>query len=313
MRIVVLTGERSGARFLATLTAFAPHTITAIVNTGGDITLHGLRICPDLDTTMYTVAGAKLATSFVVRDEMRKYDVDPTWYPLSDPAIATHLLRTHLLNVGFRLSAVTTTLTARWRLPARLLPMTDDHVATHVIAEERGDRRAFHVTEWRHKRRRQPPPSAVVTVGTDRSEPAPDVLAELGRADLVLIAPANPATSIEPILTVPGIREAVAGAPGPVVGVSPFAGEHLLEPPVRHAETFEVAACCTALGIPASAAGIARHYGSRGRDGLLDGWIVDPTDADVPMPGFEVVSAPLTMADAAAKATLARAALGLAI
>ena len=163
MRITVLAGGIGGARFLRGVRAACPDDdITAIVNTGDDVTLHGLRICPDLDSVMYTLGGAHDAErgwgregeSWRIKDELAAYGAEPTWFGLGDLDIATHLVRTQMLEAGYPLTDVTAALCQRWQPGVRLLPMTDDRCETHVVVElRRRPRRAIHFQEWwvRHR------------------------------------------------------------------------------------------------------------------------------------------------------------------
>jgi LPPG:FO 2-phospho-L-lactate transferase len=318
MRIVVLAGGVGGARFLVGVRELAagaakPYKVTAVVNTADDVTLHGLRICPDLDSVMYTLGGGidpdrgwgRAAETWTVKDELAAYGADPTWFGLGDRDIATHLVRTRMLDAGYPLSAVTEALCARWQPGVRLLPMTDDRVETHVVVTDEQGRRALHFQEWWVRHRAALPAESFVPVGAADAKPGPGVIEALAAADLVLIAPSNPVVSIDTILAVPGIRAAVQATAGPVIGVSPIIGGA----PVRGmAEK-----CLPAIGVEVSAAGVGRHYGSR-RDGggLLDGWLVDTADADADVPGVEVHPTPLYMTDSQATAGMVRAAIGLA-
>src|SRR5690606_10784613 len=153
MRIVSLAGGIGGARFLRGLKAAAPDAeITVIGNTGDDITLFGLRVCPDLDTVMYTLGGGinedqgwgRDDESFTVKEELLAYGMQPDWFGLGDRDVATHIVRSQMLAAGYPLSAVTEALCDRWRPGVRLIPMTDDQVETHVVVEEGGNRRALH-------------------------------------------------------------------------------------------------------------------------------------------------------------------------
>jgi LPPG:FO 2-phospho-L-lactate transferase len=319
MRIVVLAGGVGGARFLEGVRAWAAGPpaedgprVTAVVNTADDVTLHGLRICPDLDSVMYTLGGGidpdrgwgRAKETWTVKDELAAYGADPAWFGLGDRDIATHLVRTRMLDAGFPLSAVTEALCDRWRPGVRLLPMTDDRVETHVVVGDGPDaRRAMHFQEWWVRHRAALPAESFVPVGAADASPAPGVLEALAVADLVLIAPSNPVVSVATILAVPGIREAVVAAPGAVIGVSPIIGGA----PVRGmAEK-----CLPALGVEVSAGGVGGWYGARSDGGLLDGWLVDPVDADASVPGVPVEAVPLYMTDPAATAAMVGAAAAL--
>ncbi|HVD87400.1 MAG TPA: 2-phospho-L-lactate transferase [Jatrophihabitantaceae bacterium] len=313
MRITVLAGGIGGARYLRGVRAAHPaDEVIAIVNTGDDITLHGLRICPDLDSVMYTLGGGidaergwgRAEESWRIRDELATYGVEPSWFGLGDLDIATHLVRTQMLDAGYPLSDVTSALCDRWKPGVRLLPMSDERCETHVIVElPDAGRHAIHFQEWWIRYRAALPAHAFVQVGLDDAKPAPGVLEAILHADVVLIAPSNPVVSIGTILAVAGVRDAVSTTAAPVVGVSPIIGSA----PVRGMAD----ACLAAIGVEVSAAGVGRHYGSRGSGGVLDGWLVHNSDtADVP--GVAVRSVPLLMSDDAATAGMVHAAVELA-
>ena len=311
MRITVLAGGVGGARFLRGVRAACPDDqLTAIVNTGDDVTLHGLRITPDLDSCMYTLGEVhdhergwgRAGETWRIKAELEAYGAEPTWFQLGDLDIATHLVRTRMLDAGYPLSQVVAALCTRWRPGVELLPMTDDRCETHVVVELDGRRQAIHFQEWWIRHRAAIDPQAFVQVGLDDATPAPGVVDAILAADVVLIAPSNPVVSIDTILGLPAIREAVTTGPAPVVGVSPIIGGG----PVRGmADT-----CLPAIGVEVSAEGVGRHYGARKDRGLLDGWLVHDTDtADVP--GVEVRSVPLLMTDDAATAAMVETALEL--
>ncbi|GAA4091123.1 2-phospho-L-lactate transferase [Actinomadura miaoliensis] len=305
---MALAGGIGGARFLRGLRLAAPDAeITVIGNTGDDISLFGLRVCPDLDTVMYTLGGGineeqgwgRADETFTVKEELAAYGVGPGWFGLGDRDFATHIVRTQMLAAGYPLSAVTEALCDRWKPGVRLIPMTDDQVETHVVIDdpEKG-RRAIHFQEWWVRLRASVPARSIAPVGADDAKPAPGVLDAIQDADVVLFPPSNPVVSIGTILSVPGIRDAVAART--VVGVSPIIGGA----PVRGMAD----ACLTAIGVETSAAAVAAHYGPD----LLDGWLVDETDTDVEVPGIAVRSRPLLMTDERAAADIAGAALDLA-
>ncbi|MEU7640753.1 MULTISPECIES: 2-phospho-L-lactate transferase [unclassified Streptomyces] len=314
MRIVVLAGGIGGARFLRGLKAAAPDAdITVIGNTGDDIHLFGLKVCPDLDTVMYTLGGGinedqgwgRTGETFRVKEELAAYGVGPEWFGLGDRDFATHIVRTQMLGAGYPLSAVTEALCDRWQPGVRLLPMSDDRVETHVaIEDETGERKAVHFQEYWVRLRASVPALAVVPVGAEQAKPAPGVLEALAEADVILFPPSNPVVSVGTILAVPGIREAVAEAAAPVVGLSPIVGDA----PVRGMADKVL----EAVGVESSAAAVARHYGA----GLLDGWLVDDVDAgavaDVEAAGIRCRAVPLMMTDVDATAAMAREALALA-
>ncbi|MEU3452748.1 2-phospho-L-lactate transferase [Micromonospora sp. NPDC006766] len=314
MRIVVLTGGIGGARFLLGVRAYAREVgaeVTAVVNVGDDLLLHGLRVCPDLDSVMYTLGGGadpergwgRVGETWTVKSELAAYGAEPTWFGLGDKDLATHLVRTTMLNAGYPLSQVTEALATRWQPGVRLLPATDDRLETHVVVDLDGGQRAIHFQEWWVRHRADIPTHRFVFVGAETAKPAPDVLAAIGSADVVLVAPSNPVVSVAPILAVPGLREAVTDGRAPVVGVSPIIGGA----PVRGMAD----RCLAVLGVECSAAGVGALYGGRSAGGLLDGWLVAPEDSGTLVPGVTVRSAPLRMIDEAATATMVRAALEL--
>jgi LPPG:FO 2-phospho-L-lactate transferase len=307
MRIVALAGGVGGARFLRGLRHTAPEAdITVVGNTGDDISLFGLRICPDLDTVMYTLGGGineeqgwgRADETFTLREELAAYEVGPAWFTLGDRDFATHIVRTQMLDAGYPLSAVTEALCDRWRPGVRLLPMTDDRVETHVVIEDDQGRRAVHFQEWWVRLHAATPARSIAAVGADDAKPAPGVLEAIEAADLVILPPSNPVVSIGTILAVPGIRAAVAAKT--VVGVSPIIGGA----PVRGMAD----ACLTAIGVETSARAVAAHYGPD----LLDGWLVDTADKAEDLDGIAVRARPLLMTDLEATADIARAALDLA-
>ncbi len=324
MRIVVLAGGIGGARFLLGVRALVRAVaeistddieITAVINVGDDVTLHGLRICPDLDSVMYTLGGGadpergwgRLGETWTVKEELAAYGAEPSWFGLGDRDVATHLVRTRMLAAGYPLSAVTEALCARWRPGVRLLPASDDRVETHVVvpaAEGDGEgETALHFQEWwvRHRGRR--PARRFVFVGAEDATPAAGVREVLRAADVVLVAPSNPVVSIAPILAVPGIRDTMLAGRAPVVGVSPI----IDGAPVRGMAD----RCLAALDVPCTAAGVGMLYGARDGDGILDGWLVDTADADTAVPGVTVGHAPLWMTDEKATEDMVRAALDL--
>ena len=317
MRITALAGGIGGARFLTGLKAARPDAeITVIGNTGDDIWIHGLRVCPDLDTVMYTLGGGisvdrgwgREGETFTVKDELAAYGVEPTWFGLGDKDIATHLIRTQSLNAGFPLSEITVALCEHWQPGVRLIPMTDDRAETNVIIEDERGRRAIHFQEWWIKYRASIPAQGFVLVGVDQAKPAPGVIEAIETADVVLLPPSNPVVSIGTILQVPGIREAITATAAPVVGLSPIVGGA----PVRGMAD----ACLTALGIETTAAAVAAHYGGRSNGGVLDGWLVDTADADsvaaIKSNAITAQAVPLMMTDVDTTAAMANAAIALA-
>lgn len=315
MRIVVLTGGIGGARFLVGVRAHARRIgaeVTAVVNVGDDVRMHGLQICPDLDSVMYTLGGAadpergwgRVGETWVVKEELARYGAEPSWFGLGDKDTATHLVRTTMLNAGYPLSAVTAALCERWQPGITMLPATDDRLETHVVVDVEGERKAVHFQEWWVRYRGDVPTHRFVFVGAESAKPASGVLEAVGTADVVLVAPSNPVVSIAPILAVPQLREAVVDGPAPVIGVSPIIGGS----PVRGMAD----RCLATLGVEVSATGVGGLYGSRSDNGLLDGWLVDTTDAGANVPGVTTKALPLWMTDEDATAAMVAAALDLA-
>jgi LPPG:FO 2-phospho-L-lactate transferase len=311
VHIVVLAGGVGGARFLRGVLAAAPGAdVTVVVNTGDDVTMHGLRICPDLDTVMYTLGDGideergwgRRGESWTVKDELAAYGAEPTWFGLGDRDLATHLVRTRMLDAGYPLSEVTAALATRWQPGVRLLPMSDQRVETHVVVTdpETGRPQAIHFQEWWVRHRASLEAGAFVQVGVDDARPAPGVVEALTGADAVLLAPSNPVVSIGTVLGVPGIREALRGAAGRVVGVSPIVGGEVVRGMADR--------CLPVLGIEVSAEGVGRHYGARSDGGLLDAWLVHTGDT-ASVPGVDVRAVPLLMSSPEATEALARAAL----
>ncbi|MGQ0626464.1 MAG: 2-phospho-L-lactate transferase [Sporichthyaceae bacterium] len=321
MRIVVLAGGVGGARFLIGLRAECttdvqrPADITVIGNTADDIVFAGLHLSPDLDTVMYTLGGGvhpeqgwgRIAESTTVQAELRAYGEGPDWFTLGDRDIATHLVRTRMLQEGSTLSAATARLCERWNPGITLLPMSDDVVQTLIVIDE--STQPVHFQEYWVRRHAEPVAREVIFDGITAAAPAPGVLAAIADADVIVLAPSNPVVSIGTILAVPGIRDAVIAARAPVVGVSPIIGGA----PVRGMADKMLAA----IGVPASAEAVAQHYGSRAAGtGVLDGWLLDTVDAAavarVEGAGITARAVPLLMHDLPATEALARAALGLA-
>ncbi len=307
MHIVSLAGGIGGARFLRGLRATAPDDqITVIGNTGDDITLFGLRVCPDLDTVMYTLGGGideaqgwgRAEETHVVKEELAAYGVEPQWFGLGDRDFATHIVRSQMLEAGYPLSQITQALCARWQPGVRLLPMSDDRCETHVIVTDEHGKRAVHFQEWWVRLRASVPAESFALVGVDQAKPAPGVLDAIADADVVILPPSNPVVSIGTILQVPGIRDALTAKT--VVGVSPIIGGA----PVRGMAD----ACLTAIGVETSAQAVLELYGSD----LIGGWLVAPEDAAVALDGVRVEARPLLMHDLDATTAIARAALDLA-
>jgi len=327
-KVTVLSGGVGGARFIQGVLRLRERTgtateVTVIANTGDDIWLHGLKVCPDLDTVMYTLGEGidiergwgRTDETWHAKEELAAYGVEPTWFGLGDRDLATHLVRTQMLDAGFPLSAVTEALCKRWLSPAfgagvRLLPMSDDRIETHVVIDDpdSGERRAVHFQEYWIRHQAAVPAYSVVPIGADASSPAPGVLDAISGADLVLVPPSNPVVSVGTILAVPGVREALQAGPAPVIGVSGIVGDDHVRGMARQ--------LLGVIGVEVSAAGVAEHYGARSSGGLIDGWLVDTRDAGmvdrIERAGVRSRAVPLMMTDHDATADMAAAALDLA-
>ncbi|WP_129336748.1 2-phospho-L-lactate transferase [Cellulomonas endophytica] len=329
MRVVVLSGGVGGARFtrglLAHLGADAPgsrapaHEVTVVANTGDDLWLHGVRVCPDLDTLLYTLGGVvheeqgwgRREESTRVSTDLAAYGVGWDWFTLGDLDLSTHLARTQWLREGVPLQGVTARLAARWDLAGRgvrLLPMADEPVETHVEVDGDEGPRLLHFEEWWVRHRAALRPRRFVQVGVEDAVPAPGVLEALAAADVVLLPPSNPVVSVGTVLGVPGLRDALVATAAPVVGVSPVVGGA----PVRGMAD----ACLAAIGVETTAAAVARHYGRRSLGGVLDAWLVDgrdrPDAAALRAEGWPVAVADTLMVDVPAAARVAAVALALA-
>lgn len=322
-RITVLSGGVGGARFLQGVLRLIERTgaqseVTVIANTGDDIWLHGLKVCPDLDTVMYTLGDGidtergwgRKAETWHAKEELAAYGVEPTWFGLGDRDLATHLVRTQMLDAGFPLSSVTEALCKRWQPGVKLLPMSDDRIETHVAIDdpETGERRAVHFQEYWIKHQAAVPAYSVVPIGADKSSPAPGVLEAIKDTDLVILPPSNPVVSVGTILAVPGIRENLRATSAPVIGVSGIVGDDHVRGMARQ--------LLGIIGVEVSAAGVAEHYGARSASGLLDGWLIDTVDAPlvdrIEAAGIPTRAVPLMMTDHDATADMVLEAIALA-
>jgi LPPG:FO 2-phospho-L-lactate transferase len=257
------------------LRAAAPDPdLTVIVNTGDDVTLHGLHISPDVDTVLYALAGVvdeqrgwgPRGDTYHCMDALERLGGE-TWFRLGDADLATHLRRTELLEAGWPPSQVTGELARRLGIAdVRILPMTDAPVETWVQLAESGE--WVHFQEYFVHRRTAVAIRAVQVRGIETAQPAPGVLEALRAADLIVVCPSNPFVSIGPILAVPGLRDAIAAAKerGAIVaGVSPLIGGATVKGPA--------ARMLVELGFAPSAVGVLAVYA-----GLLDLFLIDPVD-----------------------------------
>jgi len=268
--VVALAGGVGGAKMAQGLAGVVePGRLTVIVNTADDVNLWGLHISPDLDTVMYTLAGIAnpvtgwgvVGDSHVTLDALARYGENP-WFSLGDKDFATHILRTQALARGETLTEVTTRLAQALGISVRLLPMTNDPVATRI----RTGAEILDFQEYFVARKQQDVVDGVTFAGIDESRPTPGVNEAIGEADVIVFCPSNPIVSIAPILAVPGVREAIQTSDAVRIGVSPIVGGKALKGPADK--------MLTTLGHDASALGVARMY----RD-VLDIMVIDEIDA----------------------------------
>jgi LPPG:FO 2-phospho-L-lactate transferase len=306
---VVLAGGVGAARFLKGLVRVVPpREIVAVVNVGDDLWLHGLRICPDLDSITYHLAGVvdpgrqwgRADESEVVAAELERFGA-PRWFTLGDRDLATHLHRTERLGQGLPLSVITEEIATAFGVEVRLLPATDDEVTTRIHTR---DGRDLHFQEYWVRERGTPEVAEVVLDAGPRAEPAPGVVEALLDADSVIVAPSNPVVSIDTIRAVPGIAAALRQTPAPIVGVSPIVGGEVVRGMAHR--------LLPSVGAEVSALGVARHYGE-----LLDGWVVDERDASLATAigeelGIETRVTDTMMDDPEVAGALASTVLGLA-
>jgi LPPG:FO 2-phospho-L-lactate transferase len=300
--IAVLAGGVGAARLLAGLIQVVdPSELTAIVNTGDDLVLHGLEISPDLDTVTYTLAGAidpergwgLAGETWQAMESLHRYGGDD-WFNLGDRDLGTHLFRTARRHAGATLTEVTAEITRAWGLGLTVLPVTDDVMRTWVTVEGEGE---ISFQEYFVHRQHSVPVTAVRFDGAEASRPADGVLASIAGADRVVIAPSNPIVSIGPVLAVPGVREAVVGRRDDVVAVSPIVAGAALKGPADR--------LLTELGHESSVVGVARIYAK-----LAATLVIDEADADlahaVEAEGLRCVVAPTIMSSPEAAAALGR-------
>jgi LPPG:FO 2-phospho-L-lactate transferase len=313
-RVTALAGGVGAARLLRGLVAVLnPAEITAVVNTGDDIVLHGLHISPDLDTVTYTLAGAinpqtgwgLSGETWQAMEALRAYgDPDLGWFNLGDRDLGTHLYRTSRRAAGVPLSAVTEEIRGRWGVAVRLLPMTDDRVETRVrVAAAPGVPRAgeeIGFQEYFVGLHHEVPLADVRFAGIETSVPGPGVLEAIAEAEMVAICPSNPIVSIGPVLAVPGVSEAVASRRDRVVAVSPIIAGRAIKGPADH--------LMAELGHEPSVLGVARLWAP-----ICGTLVVDDADADlaaaVEAEGVRCILAPTIMSGPTEAAALARVVL----
>jgi LPPG:FO 2-phospho-L-lactate transferase len=311
VRVAALAGGIGAGKFLRGLArAVPPHDVTVIVNTGDDVVMHGLRVCPDVDSVTYWLGDAfdrergwgRRGDTFRANKELARFDAELAWFNLGDLDLATHLFRTDLLASGATLSEVTQRVTSRFGIDARLLPMSDDPVTTRVSVVAQGEELDLHFQDYWVRRRAQDEVKSVRYQGAASARPAPGVLEALRDANVILVCPSNPVASIAPILAVPGIREALESRRDVVAGVSPIVGGR---PLAGMADRL-----LPVVGVEVTAAGAAEFY-----SGLLGAWVIDDIDGGIAgrieRTGVRVAATDTVMTDDSKAETVARIALAL--
>lgn len=301
MKVVVLVGGVGGAKLALGLASVLPaEDLTVIVNTADDTWMYGLRICPDLDTIMYTLSDlvnkdngwGVAGDTFQTVTAMRRYGED-AWFGLGDQDMATHILRTRWLHAGKTLTDVTRTLTKKLGIHQQILPMTDAPVATIVDTQEYGE---IDFQTYFVKHRWQPTVKSLRLDGIEKASVSQEVETALQRADALIIGPSNPWLSINPILSVPGMRELMSSRDIPRVAISPIVGGEAIKGPA--------AKLMVELGHVASAQAVAEYYNT-----LINGFVFDATDPIVEVPQQNVTKFETIMKNDEVKVSLARSVL----
>lgn len=305
--VTALCGGVGAARFLRGLVdVVEPRQIVAVVNTGDDTVLHGLHVSPDLDTVVYTLAGAISrergwgleGETWAAMEALARYPSRLSWFGLGDRDLATHLFRTQRLGDGASLSTVTAEIAAAWGVEVCILPVTDDRLETRMDTEDEGD---IGFQEYFVRRRHSVAVRAVRFAGAETATPAPGVLDALDTAGVVVICPSNPIVSIGPLLAVAGVRDAVVARRERVVAVSPIVAGAALKGPADR--------LLRELGHEASVVGVARLYAP-----MAATLVVDEADAAlapaVEAEGMRCVVTPTVMTGRAEAAALAGTVMG---
>jgi LPPG:FO 2-phospho-L-lactate transferase len=310
VKVTALAGGIGAGKFLRGLVRVVnPKDVTVVVNTGDDIEVHGLHVSPDIDSVTYWLAGlmdrergwGRADETFRATEQLRRLGAGGAWFGLGDLDLAVHLYRTPRLAEGARLTKVVNEVRRSFRVPSRILPMSDDPVTTRIEAVDgTGTDLDLHFQEYWVLRGAQVEVKNIRYEGSSEARPAPGVLEAIGSADVVVLCPSNPVASIDPILAVPGIREAVSNRRAGAVGVSPIVGGA----PIRGMAD----RLLPVVGVPVSAVGVAEHY----RD-LIAAWVIDIVDAalipSIERFGFRVGVTDTIMVDDHAAERVARTAL----
>jgi LPPG:FO 2-phospho-L-lactate transferase len=307
VRVTALAGGTGAAKLLRGLArVIDPAALTVIGNTGDDTEVWGLHVSPDLDTVTYALGGhldvargwGRVDETFHCLDAMAALGGD-TWFNLGDRDLATHLARTRALREGRPLSEVTAELARRYGVASRILPMSDEAVRTRIETPDGW----LDFQEYFVREKAQPAVRAVAYVGAERARPAPGVLEALRDADVVLVCPSNPVTSVGPILAVPGILDALRATAAAVVGVSPIVGHAPVSGPAG--------TLMRARGLEVSAAGVATAYAPWLRTLIVDTRDTDAL-ADLAAYGIRGVATNTMMVDRPTEIALAHAVLAAA-
>lgn len=323
MRIVVLSGGVGGSRFVTGLLdeTSPDDEVTVITNTADDLWIFGLKVCPDLDTVMYTLGDGidrhrgwgRTNETWNAKEELAAYGADGSWFGLGDRDLATHLIRTEMLRSGTGLADITRQLCRRWGRGTlldrvHLVPMSENEVETWISTTIDGRDVDIHFQEFWIKHRAAVPVHAVHQRGIESAEPAPGVLDAIEAADVIILPPSNPIVSVGPILDVPGIRAALRASPAPVVGVSPVINGRAVRGMADQ--------LLAGTGIESSSTAVATLHGARTKGGVLDGWLVDESDTncveELESAGIRACAVPLWMRDQETTRQLAEDTLALA-
>ena len=285
IRVALLAGGTGGAKLAAGMHTLLDNDLSIIANTADDTEVHGLHVSPDPDLCTYWLAGlideergwGIAGDEFNAHTHLTKLGAQ-SWFGLSDRDLATSVYRTHFLREGGTLTAAQAQIARGLGVEGRVLPMCEEPVRTIVItpAGRRGLQEFLILDEG------TAPIEGIEVEGLAEARPTPEVLTALNEADLIVIGPSNPVISIGPILSVPGMREAISAAAAPVIAVSPFVAGRAIKGPTE--------AFMEAIGRPVSATGVASLY-----EGLLDGMVVDEGDPDPPPEGLEALVCPTIM------------------
>jgi len=291
VKVVALAGGVGAGKFLRGLVrAVDAGAVTVVVNTGDDGEVHGLRVCPDLDSVSYWMGDVadrqrgwgRRRESFRALEELRAFDPEAAWFGLGDLDLATHLFRTRLLRDGATLSEVTRRIAERFGVTARILPMTDDPVETRLDVVDGGREIDLHFQEYWVRRGARDDVKAIRFVGAEQARPTPGVVEALAGADVIVVCPSNPVVSIGAIHGVPGIRTALEGRP--IVGISPIVGGR---PLAGMADRL-----MPVVGLEVTAVGAGRAY-----DGLLRGWVIDRLDGALADRARRELAVPIAVTD----------------